>query len=56
MRPIAICLDRLLGRFVGGFRIMDANGLGTDEVLYCETPVRTTRAAALADARAMERF
>ncbi len=50
MRPIAICIDRLLGRYVGGFRVLDENGLGTEEVLYCETPVRKTRAAAIADA------
>lgn len=50
MRPIAICTNRLLGRFVGGFRVIDDQGMGTDEVLYCETPVRLTRAEAIADA------
>ena len=28
----------------------DDQGLGTDEVLFCETPIRTTRARAIADA------
>lgn len=50
MTPIAYCINRLLGHYVGAFRILDAAGIGTDEVLFCETPVRTTRAAAIADA------
>jgi hypothetical protein len=50
MIPIAIPVNKLLGHFVGGFRVLDANGIGTDEVLWCETPVRLTRAAAIADA------
>jgi hypothetical protein len=52
MIPIAYCIDRLRGRFVGAFRVLDENGLGTDEVLFCETPVRTSRAHAIADALA----
>jgi hypothetical protein len=50
MIPIAYCLDRLRGRYVGAFRVLDDQGLGTDEVLFCETLVRTTRARAIADA------
>jgi len=50
MIPIAICTNRMLARFVGGFRVLDAKGVGTDEILYCETPERRTRAAAIADA------
>lgn len=52
MIPIAYCIDRLRGRFVGAFRVLDENGIGTDEVLFCETPVRTSRAHAIADALA----
>ena len=52
MIPIAICTNRLLGRYVGGFRVLDDQGMGTDETLFCETPIRTTRAAAIADALA----
>jgi hypothetical protein len=50
MKPIAFCVSRLLGRFVGAFRVLDSNGLGTDEVLFSETPVRKTRKEAIADA------
>ena len=52
MIPIAICVERRLGHFVAGFRVLDENGLGTNEVLYCETPIRLTRRAARADAKA----
>jgi hypothetical protein len=47
--PIAIRTDLLLGRFIGAFRVLE-DGIGTDEVLYCETPIRNTRSAAIADA------
>jgi hypothetical protein len=50
MIPIAYCIDKLRRRYVGAFRVLDDQGLGTDEVLFCETPVRTTRAHAIADA------
>ena len=50
MIPVAILVNRLLGHFVGGFRVLDENGIGTDETPVCETPVRLTRAAAIADA------
>ena len=51
MIAIAYCTDKLIGRWVGAFRVLDANGIGTEEVLFCETPARSTRRAALADAR-----
>lgn len=51
LTPIALCVDRLLGRYVGAFRVT-RGGIGTDEVLHCETPVRNTRMDAKADALA----
>jgi hypothetical protein len=49
LKPIAVPVNKLLGHFVGGFRVIE-NGLGTDETLICETPVRRSRSEAIADA------
>ena len=51
IKPIAIRADGILGGFYGAFRVIE-DGIGTDEVLYCETPARRTRAEAIADALA----
>lgn len=51
MHPIALNVGTNQSpRFVGALRILDENGIGTDEILHLETPVRLSRKQAKADA------